>query len=120
MVLSDLKQKLQEMAELSILANRISEIQERNLKMFPMVFFDDVAEARIDYDLGHGINEETKEVNHASRVSYYLLFKGQQKDDATFQKRCSILEDAVRKLFWKDIKVEIYVNREKVYESKDV
>jgi|SRR6202158_2035052 len=125
MDLSDLKQKLQEMAQLSILANRISEVQEKNLKMFPLVFFDNVAEAKVDYDLGHGIKENTKEVNHASRVSYYILYGMNipllKNDDAnSLRNRCLNLQNAVRQLFWKDIKVEVYINREKVYESEDV
>ena len=59
-----LKKHLKELAQLSMLANRISEIQEKNLKLFPFVFFEGLKEVTIDYDLGHGVNEGTKEINH--------------------------------------------------------
>lgn len=117
--MSDTRQKLKEMAQLSILANRISEIQEKNLKMYPFVFFDGVSIARIDYDLGHGVNEETKEVNHKSLVAYYLTIDEKQVDHL-LEKRFKTLEVSVRAMLWQDIIVKVYFNNKVVFESKDV
>lgn len=114
--MSDLKQKLQEMAELSILANRISEIQEKNLKMFPFVFFDGVQMVKIDYDLGHAISEESKEVHHKSFVGYHIMMGVGDDPSAA---RLEMLEKAVRQLFWNDIRVEIHINGKKAFESKN-
>lgn len=117
--MSDIKQKLQELAQLSLFASRISEIQENNLKKFPFVFFEQVQEAQVEYDLGHGINNHSKEINHNSFVTYHLTLN---KDaNANFlNKRFAALENGVRSLFWKDVKVLIYFNGQLVYGSKDV
>lgn len=110
------------MAQLSLLANRISEIQERNLKYFPFVYFEKVDGVKIDYDLGHGINEETKEVNHNSFVAYFLTLSEEANSGKDFQieKRFKALEVSIRELFWNDIKIQVYFNNKLVYESKDV
>jgi hypothetical protein len=114
--MNDTRQKLKEMAQLSVFSHRISEIQEKNLKMFPFVFFMGVKSVSIDYDLGHGINEDVKEVNHKSQVSYYLNIG--DEENTFIEKRFSALEIAVRELFWKDVKIEVYFNGAKKYESK--
>jgi hypothetical protein len=72
------------MAQLSLLANRISEIQAKNLQYFPFVFFEKVSEVKIDYDLGHGTDEKTKEVHHKSLVSYYLILDEKANDKSNF------------------------------------
>jgi sulfate adenylyltransferase subunit 1 (EFTu-like GTPase family) len=116
--LSDVKQQLKEMAQLSLLANRMSETQQYNLKMFPFVFFEKIKEVKIEYDLSHGINEENKEINHNSFVSYYL--KMEEPVDSIIDIRFTAIEHAVRSLFWKDVKVKVYFNDKFIYESKDV
>jgi hypothetical protein len=42
---------LAEMARLTALSNRISEVQEKNLKLYPLVFFNKVLEVKVNYDL---------------------------------------------------------------------
>lgn len=116
--MSDIKRKLQEMAQLTLLSNRISEIQENNLKKFPFVFFEKVGEAQIEYDLGHGTNETAREINHKSSVTYHLMLD-KQSNDNFLNKRFAALENGVRSLFWKDVKVSVYFNGQLMYESKD-
>lgn len=106
------------MAQLSVLANRISEVQEKNLKMFPFVFFEAVTDVKINYDLGHAVDEKTKEVHHKSKVSYYMTLNETLNEHA-LNKRFLALEASVRHLFWKDIIVEIYFNDKLVYGNKD-
>ena len=117
-----LRKHLKELAQLSLLANRISEIQEKNLKMFPFVFFENLKEVKIDYDLGHGMNESTKQVHHKSSVSYYLTIEQITNNDINnnIDKRFLALEASVRNLFWKDILVKVFINDKLAYESKDV
>ena len=117
-----LRNKLKELAQLSLLANRISEIQEKNLKMFPFVFFEKVKEVKIDYDLGHAINEENKEIQHKSFIAYRLTLDEEANKSASFSvdRRFSALEVSVRDLFWKDISVQVYFNDKLAYESKNV
>jgi hypothetical protein len=117
LALSDIRQKLKEMAQLSVFSNRISEIQEKNMKMFPFVFFEEVSTANIDYDLGHAVNENLREVHHKSCVKYHLILK-EEANTNNLDKRFLALETSVRELFWKDIKIEIYFNGKQVFESK--
>jgi hypothetical protein len=113
---------LKELAQLSLLANRISEIQEKNLKMFPFVFFEKVKEVKIDYDLGHGIDEKSKEIQHKSSVTYYLTLDASANEGPDFNiaQRFLALETSIKELFWKDIKVQVYFNNNLVYETKNV
>lgn len=117
--MSDTRQKLKEMAQLSLLANRISETQEKNLKLWPFAFFEGVKVVRINYDLGHGVNEESKEVHHRSFVGYYLTLD-EKANEPFLDKRFKTLEESVRALFWKDIVIKVHFNNKLVYESKDV
>lgn len=114
----DLKSKLQGEAQLAIFAHRISEKQEKNMKMYPFVFFEGVTSVKIDYDLGHGVNEEKKEINHNSHVTYYLALD-ESLNEKALDKRYAATEAAVRAIFWKDVKVKIYFNDNLKYESKN-
>lgn len=116
---STIRSKLKEMAQLSIFANRISEVQEKNLKNYPFVFFNEVKAARINYDFGHAVDEKNKEVHHNSSIFYYLIID-EEANKSFLEKRFLALEVAVRNLFWKDVKLEVYFNDKKVYESADV
>lgn len=117
--MSDTAQKLKELAQLSLLANRISEIQEKNLKNFPFVFFESVTLASISYDLGHGIDEEKKQINHNSYVTYDLELD-EAHNQKFLDKRFAALEASVRAVFWKDVRVTVLFNKKPVFESKDV
>lgn len=107
------------MAQLSILANRISEVQEKNLKMYPFCFFDDVSVVRIEYDLGHGVDENSKEVHHKSLVAYHLTLD-ETVNERLLEKRLKTLEISIRAILWQDIMVKVFFNGKLVYESKDV
>lgn len=132
------RETLRDMARLSLLSNRISAVQEKNLKAFPKVFFDGVSIGTIDYDFSHAALVDTEEdksklkeqdpslalkykfnkVNTKHfRVSYHL-----KVDDSAngthMDKRFNALERAVRTLFYSDVKVEVFFNDKKVFESK--
>lgn len=119
---NDIRETVKEMAKLSVLSNRISEVQEKNLKMYPFVFFNEVKSAAIDYDLAHRATEGNGDggpiAKFDSRVSYHLELN--ESANPQQDKRFSCIEGAVRVLFWKDIKVEVYFNGKKAYESKNV
>lgn len=126
------EQQIREMAKLSLASNRISEVQEKNLKMYPLVFFNGVQKAEIDYDFTNNQTVETEEdaknleikykfnkldTKHF-RVSYYLTVDDSQNE--MIEKRFKALEDSVRNLFWKETKVQVFINGSMKYESKDV
>lgn len=116
------------MAKLTMLSNRISEIQEKNLKMYPFVFFEAVSGVIVNYDLSNSLDMESEtnkgEIKYGFnepkdshlRVSYYL--KLDTKLNANEEKRFMAIENAVRSLFWKQVKVEVYFNEKLVYKSK--
>jgi hypothetical protein len=117
---------LSEMARLTALSGRISEVQERNLKMFPLVFFEGVQECKVDYDLSHksDVLEDTSGnlvINAPTRnayVAYYLTLDESQNTD--LDKRYMALEKSVRTLFWTDLSIEVYFNGNIKYKSKKV
>jgi hypothetical protein len=117
--LSDLREKLQQEAQLTIFSNRISEKQEKNLKLWPFCFFESVSTVNIEYDLGHGIDEDTKQINHKSTITYYLVLDEEANKHA-LDKRFAALGTSVRALFWKDIIVKVYFNDKLVFENKYV
>lgn len=127
---NELRAKVKDMAKLSMLANKITEVQEKNLKLYPFVFFEGVKSARIDYDLSNNMDVDTTEDQKNAnigykvkkpetkhlRISYYLeLDEGQ---NSNLDKRFGAIEGSVRNLFWNQIAVEVYFNNELKYKSK--
>lgn len=137
------EQQIREMAKMSLMSNKINPIQEKNLKMFPFVFFDGVKEAKIEYDFTNNNTVETEEVVNTEEdvkkgkdkleIKYkfhkvdtrhfcvsYSLSIDLSADNFSIDKRYSALENAVRNLFWTETRVRITVNDELKYESKNV
>lgn len=108
---------VKEMAQLALLANKISEAQAKNLQLYPFVFFDDIKEVKIDYDLGHAVNEDKKELHHNSYVSYFLTLD--ESSNSEVELRSKYLERSVRTLFWNDVKIKVHFNDRLVYESEE-
>lgn len=126
------RQKVLEMARLSMLTDRISEVHIKNLQMYPFVFFENVTSVKIDYDLSNKLGVDTKEdtknadieysidsakTNHL-RVSYRLTLN--EKSNDNLERRFAAIEESTRTLFWKQVSVEVYFNDKKVYGSKNV
>lgn len=125
MTTSSTPELLSEMARLTALSGRISDVQARNLQMFPLVFFNDVKEVRIDYDLSHksDVLEDTDGkliINAPTRNNYvaYYLELDETKNTELLDQRYLALERSVRTLFWTDISVEIFFNGKIMYKSK--
>lgn len=113
------------MAALIVNSNRISEVHEKSMKMYPLIYFDAVTQVKIDYDLSHQSDVELDKANNIKVksplrhcfVSYYLDID-ESKLDENLKARFSALENSTRTLFWKDLPVKIYFNKRLVYESK--
>lgn len=102
------------MAQLSVLANRISEIQEKNLKAYPFVFFNEVTSVKIEFDLSK-VDDEGK-MNHGDHhVTYHL--DADESANEHMEKRFLCISQATRVLFWNDLKVRIFLNGKLAYES---
>lgn len=115
---NSIRQQLRDMAKLSMLSNRISEIQEKNLKHYPFVFFNDVKSVRIDYDLSK--IDDNGLMNHGDHHVTYILELDEESNKAHLEKRLFCIEEATRVLFWSDLKVRVFINGQSVFESKDV
>ena len=118
------------MAKLTMVSNRINDVQERNLKMYPFIFFDGVTSARIDYDFSVtplvSAEEDKKNLDiqynlraetNNFKVIYYLDID-QNKGNNDLDKRFQALHASINTLFWNGILVEVYFNNNMVYTSK--
>ena len=130
--MSEREEKVKDMARLSILEGKLNDIQVKNLRMFPLIFFNGVKEAKIEYDLGHErptveYEKDIKkmeikykfprpETNHSIT---YRISLDETQDNSNLDNRFFAIEKAVRDLFWKNIKVSVFFNDKLVYESKD-
>lgn len=126
MELSDeTKQIVKDMAKLVLVSGKISETHEKNMKMYPLIYFDGVKEVKIDYDLSHKAdamvdrkNNLTVSTPHRHNVvSYYLTMIPGAKNEK-LDKRFTALEASIRTLFWKDVIVEVFMDDKIVYKSK--
>lgn len=122
--MTDTSQIIQEMARLTILSGRVSDVQLKNIKTFPLIFFDNVSEVKIDYDLSHKADVTEDDANNKlvinkpttnHYVAYYLELDEASNED--LDKRFKALEESVRTLFWKDVSVEVYFNNKIKYKS---
>lgn len=116
---------LSEMARLTALSGRISDVQIKNLQMFPLVFFDSISEVKIDYDLSHKSDVLEDEINNKliinaptrnSYVAYYLTLD-EIVNTTDLDKRFMALDKSIRTLFWNDVSLEIFFNGKIMYKS---
>lgn len=112
----DLRQKLKDMSNLTILANRMNEVQEANLKRYPFVFFNGVKVAKIDYDLSKVDDDGL--MNHGDHYIAYHLEIDEKAVNAELDKRFFCISEATRVLFWNDLKVRVFINNKLAYETK--
>ena len=123
-------QTLREMAKLTMVSNRISEIQEYNLKMYPYIFFDGVKSARIEYDFSTQSIINTEEDKKNVQIQYqlkpdtknfkvtYFLYIDENKGNDQLEKRFEALKTSISTLFWSGIATEVYFNDRIVYTDK--
>ena len=131
---STVEEQVREMAKLTLLTNKLNPIQEKNLKMYPLVFFNGIKSAKMDFDLSNDqmlvdSNENktdleiTYQFNKAEtrhlRVSYHLEID-EAADNNSIDARYSAITQAVRNLLFKEIKIQVFINTKLAYESKDV
>jgi hypothetical protein len=113
----DLRKQVREMAHLSILSGRISEIQERNLKIYPLVYFNGVTSVRIEYDLLQTTLSPDGPVASNSKVSYFLSLD-EKTPNFNMERRFDSLLQSVHNLLWNDIIVNVYFNDKIVFTNE--
>jgi hypothetical protein len=114
--IDDVQQYVTEMAKAAVLSDRLNEIQERNLKLYPLVFFEAVRTAEIDYDFSARRDPGDAKKKAPPRVAYNLRLDESRNPDA--DKRFKLLELAVRRLLWKDLVVKLSFNGTLKFESE--
>lgn len=128
---NEIKETLRKMAQFSISNNQINEIQEKNLKAYPFVFFNGVKSLKIEYDLtnhskvDYDTNPKTLEIVYKFskpdtrnfRIAYDIEID-ESEPNPHMEKRFDALEKAIHTLFWKGIPVEVSFNGKVVYTSK--
>jgi len=102
--------------------------------MYPLVFFNGIKSAKVDFDLSNDqmlvdSNENksdleiTYQFNKAEtrhlRVSYHLEIE-ENADNSSIDARYLAITKAVRNLFFKETKVQVFINDKLAYESKNV
>lgn len=124
------QQIIRDMAKLTMMNNRVSDVQIMNLKMYAMAFFNGVSSARIEYDVSTQrdaeveIDKASMDIKYAirrkktskSKVIFWLSLK-EGSVNADLPYRFAILEKSVRNLFWSDLSVEVNFNEEQVFKS---
>jgi hypothetical protein len=134
---SSTEEQVREMARLTLLTNKLNPIQEKNLKLYPLVFFNGVKSAKMDFDLSseqlietlesvdkvdnhHELNVKYQfnkaETRHL-RVSYHLELE-EDADNHTMDARYSAITQAVQNLLFKEIRVQVYINGVLKHESR--
>lgn len=109
--------QIKEMAKLVMLSNRITEFHEKNLKLYPMVFFNGVKTANISYDFSNNSTSDNPINTNRGFVKYDIDLE--DTSDNRRLERFEALTKAVRNLFWNDLKVEILFNGQLAYASKN-
>lgn len=106
---ADVKARLAEMAQLTLLSKRLSEVQQENLKSYPFIFFDGVTSVGISYDL----------MDKPNYIMYEMKSTVEPLDITFIHKRIEAIEGSIRTLLWSDINLILKINGTKIYESKD-
>lgn len=129
--MSNTIEKLQEMAKLTILTNKINEIQELNMKQYAYLFFEGVNSVVIDYNLSNSMDVSSEEDSENLEISYkmeadmksmhvtYRLAMEPAVQQTHLLTRFQHLEQSIHTLFWKGIIVRVFFNDQKVYETKN-
>lgn len=120
------------MAKLAILSNKLNDIQLYNLKMFPFIYFDNISEVSMDYDLSNTMDVSTEEDSKSMDIAYEVINGSGSNLRVSYDlsimstdaiehldNRCAHLEASVRNLLWKEIKVKVSINGKNVFESKN-
>ena len=116
---------VKDMAKLVLVSGKISDVHVKNLQMYPLIYFDGVKEATIDYDLSHKADALVDRENNLTVsapyrnnfITYHITLHEGAKNDK-IEKRFAALEASVRTLFWKDVILEVYMDGKIVYKSK--
>lgn len=97
---------LQDLKKMVILTGEISSVHEKTLKTAPFIFFDDLAEVSLSYDIKTSADASTPGLG--SRISYTLSLPEDISSDPILDKRVDALKKTVQALLWDDVEISIF------------
>ena len=111
----NLLKQLKDMAQISMVTGRISTIQEKNLKLYPFIFFDGVLEVEISYDLSPIKSAENGSDLVATKSFVTFDIKTDRREIQDLDRRCTAIDRAVATLLWSGIIVEVVIDGDRKY-----
>lgn len=90
----------------AILTGRLSEVHVKTLQTAPFIFFDNLKEVRITYDLAPEADAAVPGLG--SRVSFKLFFLEDQTQSDNLEKRTSALVKTAKNIMWESTEVTIF------------
>jgi hypothetical protein len=87
----------------AILTGRLSEVHAKTLQVAPFIFFDDLAEVSVSYNLV--TNPEALVPGLGSTVKFTLNFREKYKPDQHHEKRLQALVGTVHTILWPEVEV---------------
>jgi hypothetical protein len=87
----------------AILSGRLSEMHVKTLQTAPFIFFDDIAEVSVSYNLV--TTPEASVPGLGSMVKFTLSFKEKYKPDQYHEKRLQALIGTVHTILWPEVEV---------------
>lgn len=130
--MSNTQEILKEMARLTMLSNQLNDVQLKNLKSFPFIFFDGIQEVTMEYDLSNQMGTDTIENAKEGEIEYEITGSTRHLHvtyhfnlEPTIkmhhlENRYSALEQSVRGILWKEITLRVYFGKNLMYESPKV
>ena len=102
---------IQDLTKLVMFSGRLSSVHVKNLEAFPFIYFNDhIEDPKLEYSIA------TTDKTEPTLFSYYLQLNLETNDH--LDKRYKALEEALRSLFWKEVKLEVKINGKEGYKSE--
>lgn len=127
---NDIRSLLKDMAKLTVSTNTFTPVQEKNLKLFPLIFFNGVKSATVEFDLSTDSTVDVIEDKEKFDLKFefvkpntdhfkikYNLEIDESQDNSPLDKRFEALEKAISTLLWGGIPLEVLFNNKSVYKS---
>lgn len=104
----DQKTLMDDHRNMLMVSKNISEFQEKNLKAWPLIVFDDIDKVEISYNF---INN--KGLFFAGDIVFNIFFKGEEPNEKVKKQGLTALDYWTKILFYTDTKVNFKINGKK-------
>ena len=92
------------MRKLTLITGQLSEVQIKNLKMYPLIYFDDVKEVTMSYDI---VTDPAAALpGKGSQILYEIEFN-EDANPSMIDKRMMALRSSVQFILWSNVTVVV-------------